>query len=228
MKLFLCCKYGINAFHFNRLRSDVFPDDLLAKCPDSTGSLAPTFLPVFLNIFVQILQLPETQSPFSLAVFNDMVYWSDTQRLAIFGAHKNTGKNSSVILKRPGQPFGLKVSIYFPLGIFGYILIENHYLVSAITVAFVQVVHQLMQPRMKNPCENLRCSNVCLLTLESQAVCRCPSGLLLAADGFTCSPPEDTSSSFLLALSPSTLTQVRQLGVSSCYIHCSGYLDRKP
>lgn len=59
-----------------------------------------------------MLQLTETSSPFSVAVFNDMVYWSDTQRRTIHGAHKVTGKNRKVILKRPGQPFGLKVSIY--------------------------------------------------------------------------------------------------------------------
>lgn len=60
---------------------------------------------------MKLLQLMETSSPFSVAVFNDLVYWSDTQRRVIHGAHKITGKNHKVILKRPGQPFGLKVSI---------------------------------------------------------------------------------------------------------------------
>ncbi|XP_036450335.1 prolow-density lipoprotein receptor-related protein 1 [Colossoma macropomum] len=126
---------------------------------------------------IRILQLTETPSPFSVAVFNDMVYWSDTQRRAILGAHKTTGKNCTVILKRPGQPFGLKV------------------------------VHPLMQPKLSRPCESLRCSHICLLTPGLQAVCRCPAGLLLAKDGVTCSPLED-SSSFLLMLSPSVLTQI--------------------
>ncbi|KAI5614294.1 low-density lipoprotein receptor-related protein 1B [Silurus asotus] len=58
---------------------------------------------------IRLLQLTETSSLFSVAVFNDMVYWSDTRRQAIHGAHKLTGKNRKVILKRPGQPFGLKV-----------------------------------------------------------------------------------------------------------------------
>lgn len=64
--------------------------------------------------YVKLLQLTEMSSPFSVAVFNDMVYWSDTQRKAIHGANKITGKNQKVILKRPGQPFGLKVSICLP------------------------------------------------------------------------------------------------------------------
>lgn len=63
---------------------------------------------------VKMLQLTETSNPFSVAVFNDMVYWSDAERMAIRGAHKITGKNHRVIIKRPGQPFGLKVSIHLP------------------------------------------------------------------------------------------------------------------
>ncbi|KAI4882735.1 hypothetical protein NFI96_028538 [Prochilodus magdalenae] len=125
---------------------------------------------------VRMLQLTETPSPFSVAVFNNMVYWSDTEKQAILGAQKNTGKNSTVILKRPGQPFGLKI------------------------------VHPLMQPKLSKPCESFRCSHICLLTPGLQAVCRCPAGLLLAEDGFTCSPLEH--SSFLLMLSPSMLTQI--------------------
>ncbi|XP_034168449.2 low-density lipoprotein receptor-related protein 2 isoform X2 [Pangasianodon hypophthalmus] len=127
---------------------------------------------------VRLLQLTETSSPFSVAVFNDMVYWSDTQRRAIHGAHKITGKNHKVILKRPGQPFGLKV------------------------------VHPLMQNKVLNPCERLRCSHMCVLAPGVHALCRCPAGLLLAEDGFTCSPPENSSTSFLLLLSPTRLTKV--------------------
>lgn len=58
----------------------------------------------------QILQLAETPSPFSVAVFNDQLFWSDTKRRTIRSADKNTGKEQKVLLKRPGQPFGLKVS----------------------------------------------------------------------------------------------------------------------
>lgn len=63
-------------------------------------------------LFLQVLQLSEMPSPFSVAVFNDMVYWSDTRRRSIQGANKLTGKNRKVFLKRPGQPFGLKVRIH--------------------------------------------------------------------------------------------------------------------
>ncbi|XP_062383968.1 low-density lipoprotein receptor-related protein 2-like isoform X2 [Sardina pilchardus] len=132
---------------------------------------------------IMLLQLPETPSPFSVAVFNGMVYWSDTKRRTIQGASKVNGKNRSVILKRPSQPFGLKV------------------------------VHPLLQSMTSNPCESLRCSHLCLLAPGPQAVCRCPAGLLLAGDGVTCSPLTDSSSSYLLMLSPTTVTQIYLRGL---------------
>lgn len=66
----------------------------------------------FLYNFFQLLQLSEMPSLFSVAVFNDMVYWSDTHRRSIQAANKLTGKNRKVLLKRPGQPFDLKVRIH--------------------------------------------------------------------------------------------------------------------
>ncbi|XP_042588115.1 low-density lipoprotein receptor-related protein 2 isoform X5 [Cyprinus carpio] len=127
---------------------------------------------------IRFLQLSEMPSLFSVAVFNDMVYWSDTHRRSIQGANKLTGKNRKVLLKRPGQPFDLKV------------------------------VHPLLQPNVSGPCEKLRCSHVCLLAPGLKGVCRCPAGLLLAADGFTCATPVDSSSSFLMLLSPTMITQI--------------------
>ncbi|XP_067289019.1 low-density lipoprotein receptor-related protein 1B isoform X2 [Pseudorasbora parva] len=126
---------------------------------------------------MRLLQLSEMPSPFSVAVFNDMVYWSDTRRISIQGANKLNGKNRKVLLKRPGQPFDLKV------------------------------VHPLLLPNVSNPCKKLKCSHTCLLAPGLKAACRCPAGLLLAADEFTCGTPDD-SSSFLMLLSPTMITQI--------------------
>ncbi|KAM9793487.1 uncharacterized protein ACBT44_017953 isoform 4-T4 [Syngnathus typhle] len=130
---------------------------------------------------VKILQLAETPSPFSVAVFNDRIFWSDTKRRTIRSADKNTGKDQKVLLKRPGQPFGLKL------------------------------MHPLSQPAISNPCDQLRCSHMCLLTtgaseMQAAAVCRCPKGLILSKDKITCSLPLD--SSFILLLSSTTVYQV--------------------
>uniref|UniRef100_A0A3Q1KB83 EGF-like domain-containing protein n=1 Tax=Anabas testudineus TaxID=64144 RepID=A0A3Q1KB83_ANATE len=119
---------------------------------------------------VKILQLAETPSPFSVAVFNDRVFWSDTKRRTIRSADKNTGKDQKVLLKRPGQPFGLKL------------------------------VHALSQPAVSSPCDQLHCSHLCLLAPGLTAVCRCPKGMLLSKDRITCSVPIESTFILLLSL----------------------------
>ncbi|TRZ00822.1 hypothetical protein DNTS_026704 [Danionella cerebrum] len=146
---------------------------------------------------IRFLQLTEMPSPLSLAVFNDQIYWSDAQRRSVQAADKVTGKNRKTLLKRPGQPFSLKVA------------------------------HHLLQPNVSNPCEKLRCSHVCLLAPGLRALCRCPPGVLLAADGVTCGPPVDTSSSFLMLLSRTTITQIflgSELGLKKWPSHRSLHL----
>lgn len=64
----------------------------------------------FFFFWPQILQTRETSNPFSLAVFNDMLYWTDAKNRVVRGARKVYGKNSHVLLKRQRQPFGVKAS----------------------------------------------------------------------------------------------------------------------
>ncbi|XP_041644277.1 very low-density lipoprotein receptor-like [Cheilinus undulatus] len=125
---------------------------------------------------IQVLQMKETTNPFSLAVFNDMLYWTDAKKRVVWAAHKTSGKKHQVLLKRPRQPFGVKI------------------------------VHPLLQMGSESPCEKVQCSHMCVLAPGPKAVCKCPSGLLLAKDGLNCSKLVD--SSFLLMLSPSTVTQI--------------------
>lgn len=61
----------------------------------------------------QILQMSESTNPFSLAVFGDVLYWSDPRKRMVQAAHKITGKNRQVVLKRPRQPFAVKASEIF-------------------------------------------------------------------------------------------------------------------
>ncbi|CAK6954679.1 low-density lipoprotein receptor-related protein 2-like isoform X3 [Scomber scombrus] len=143
---------------------------------------------------VKILQLAETPSPFSVAVFNDRLFWSDTKRRTIRSADKNNGKDQKVLLKRPGQPFGLRV------------------------------MHSLSQPAISSPCDELHCSHLCLLVPVAKsrsgvpgsegaptvrgptAVCRCPKGLLLSKDKITCTLPLE--STFILVLSRKVVYQI--------------------
>ncbi|KAM9446414.1 low-density lipoprotein receptor-related protein 2 isoform 2-T2 [Clarias gariepinus] len=98
---------------------------------------------------VKILQLMETWSPFSLSVFGNVVYWSDTRRGTIRKAQKATGKQQVVLLKQLRQPFSLKV------------------------------IHPLLQPSVENPCVLKRCSHLCVLAPGLEAVCKCPPDFLL-------------------------------------------------
>uniref|UniRef100_A0A087XJC0 Si:dkey-88l16.3 n=1 Tax=Poecilia formosa TaxID=48698 RepID=A0A087XJC0_POEFO len=127
---------------------------------------------------IKILQLTETPSPFSVAVFSDRMFWSDTKRRTVRSADKKTGKDQMVLLKRPGQPFGLKL------------------------------MHALSQPAVSSPCDHLRCSHLCLLAPApvNAAVCRCPKGLLLSKDRMTCVLPKE--SSFILLLSRNKIAQI--------------------
>ncbi|XP_044054121.1 very low-density lipoprotein receptor isoform X2 [Siniperca chuatsi] len=125
---------------------------------------------------IRILQMKETTNPFSLAVFNDMLYWSDAKKRVVQAVNKISGKNRQVLLKRPRQPFGVKI------------------------------IHPLLQMGIESPCDKMDCSNMCVLAPGPKAVCKCPSGLLLAEDGLTCSSL--FNSAFILMLSPSTVTQI--------------------
>nr|ASS77301.1 low density lipoprotein receptor-related protein 13 [Larimichthys crocea] len=125
---------------------------------------------------IRILQMKETTNPFSLAVFNDILYWSDAKKRVVLAAHKISGKNRQVLLKRPRQPFGVKI------------------------------IHPLLQMGIEGLCEKTHCSHMCVLAPGPKAVCKCPSGLLLAENGLTCSSL--VNSAFLLMLSPSTVTQI--------------------
>uniref|UniRef100_A0A8B9HM26 EGF-like domain-containing protein n=1 Tax=Astyanax mexicanus TaxID=7994 RepID=A0A8B9HM26_ASTMX len=125
---------------------------------------------------VKILQLVDSPQPFSVSVLGDMVYWSDAQRGTIQRADKLTSKQPEVLLTRPGQTLRLRV------------------------------IQQVMQPSVKNPCEAMLCSHLCVLAPGLKGVCKCLSGFLLGEDGLTCSEPQD--SAFLLLLSPTAVTQV--------------------
>ncbi|KAM3611767.1 uncharacterized protein V6R79_023929 [Siganus canaliculatus] len=106
---------------------------------------------------IRILQMKETANPFSLAVFNSMLYWSDAKKRVVLAADKISGKNGQILLKRLRQPFGVKI------------------------------IHPLLQMGIESPCEKMDCSHMCVFAPGPKAVCKCPFGLSLAEDGLTCS-----------------------------------------
>ncbi|XP_058381112.1 prolow-density lipoprotein receptor-related protein 1-like isoform X2 [Diceros bicornis minor] len=117
---------------------------------------------------ISMLQLTQIKSPFSVAVFEDEVFWSEMKTRTVQRMKKTTGKNRAVLIKRFEQPYGLKI------------------------------IHDVLQPRSSNPCLDTGCSHLCLLSPRSKGSCHCPVGLLLADDGINCLPLEESTFLFLV------------------------------
>ncbi|XP_073399955.1 low-density lipoprotein receptor-related protein 2-like isoform X1 [Dendrobates tinctorius] len=105
---------------------------------------------------IKVMQVKTIQSPFSLAVFEDEIYWSEIKARTVQKISKKTGKNLSVLMKRHGQPYGLKV------------------------------MHEVLQPAIDNPCRKLSCSHMCLIGPGLKASCWCPIGLMLSSNLLVC------------------------------------------
>lgn len=89
--------------------------------------------------------------------------------------------------------------------------------------AVPQVMHPALRPAAPNPCEARGCSHLCLLSARHTGQCRCPAGLMLAANETTCLPIRD--SAFALLVSPAAVAQVPPSGASPggcCSCHCQG------
>ncbi|XP_050002772.1 low-density lipoprotein receptor-related protein 1-like isoform X2 [Alexandromys fortis] len=117
---------------------------------------------------VSMLQLTQIKNPFSVAVFEDKIFWSDLKTRTIQRVEKTTGKDRTVLIKRSGQPFGLKI------------------------------MHEVLQPKSSSPCLDRGCSHLCLLSPRAKGSCRCPVGLLLADDGITCVSLQESAFVFLV------------------------------
>ena len=113
--------------------------------------------------------------PFSLAVFEDTLYWSDWQSREIQSCNKYNGKNLTTLVKEA------KV---IPYGIF--------------------IHHPLLEPFNSNPCANNWCSHICLLAPFGNYECKCPENLILAKDQLKCiSPPATPAPRSIGSIDPS-------------------------
>ncbi|XP_012966153.2 prolow-density lipoprotein receptor-related protein 1 [Mesocricetus auratus] len=117
---------------------------------------------------IRMMQLTQIKSPFSVTVFEDGLFWSDLKTRTIQRMEKMTGKDRAVLIKRSGQPFGLKI------------------------------MHEVLQPRSSSPCLDMECSHLCLLSPRAKGSCHCPVGLLLADDGTTCVSLQESEFVFLV------------------------------
>nr|QBM78333.1 vitellogenin receptor [Calliptamus italicus] len=95
--------------------------------------------------------------PYSIAVFEDTLYWSDWHGKQILSCNKYTGKeHKRLVRSRKNHIYG--ISIY----------------------------HPVLHPQVKNPCEGAGCSDICMLAPDGSYACACPEGKQLAGDKHTC------------------------------------------
>nr|XP_018901907.1 PREDICTED: prolow-density lipoprotein receptor-related protein 1 [Bemisia tabaci] len=99
---------------------------------------------------------------FSIAVFEDYIYWSDWETKSIERCYKYGGSNCTSVGKFIHRPMS------------------------------ISVFHPMKQPKLEpNPCEKSNCSFLCLLTADSEGTvghtCVCPANFIPSADGKGCS-----------------------------------------
>lgn len=102
---------------------------------------------------------PNGARPWSISMFEDSYYWTDSHdnQEALFKCNRfNTSQTEQI-----------RMRLHVPMG--------------------VKVVHPLRQPAALNYCSNKTCSHYCLLT-SGAATCLCPEGLVLQ-NGTQCVPP---------------------------------------
>ncbi|XP_032691228.1 vitellogenin receptor-like isoform X2 [Odontomachus brunneus] len=96
------------------------------------------------------------QHPFSLAVFENKLYWSDWTEKTIQSCNKFTGKDWKIITRSSNIPYGIHID------------------------------HLALKPRAHNPCNPNPCSQLCMLNQNKNYTCACTLDKKLNPDGHTC------------------------------------------
>ena len=103
--------------------------------------------------------------PFSITLFEDTMYWTDWDRIAIFKANKFNGQDAQPVTSKKLKQIPMVVHVY----------------------------HPYRQPDATNYCLPLngRCSHTCVpapqfTSKSAKTSCLCPNGLKLDKDGLNC------------------------------------------
>jgi len=106
------------------------------------------------------IEVTVIKHPFSLAVFEDRLFWSDWDLKKIQSCDKVTGQNREYLFNDTKiEPFG------------------------------IHVYHPALEPAQTNPCQNRPCSHLCLLAHGGATfTCKCPDNMTLGVDERSCDP----------------------------------------
>ncbi|XP_025153783.1 vitellogenin receptor isoform X2 [Harpegnathos saltator] len=96
------------------------------------------------------------QHPFSLAVFENKLYWSDWTEKTIQSCNKFTGKDWEIMTRTSNTPYG------------------------------VHIEHPALKPKIRNPCYSKPCSQLCMLNQNESYTCACTLDKDLKSDKHTC------------------------------------------
>ncbi|GFR17314.1 low-density lipoprotein receptor-related protein 2 [Trichonephila clavata] len=105
----------------------------------------------------KVLLQDEVFHPYSLAVFEDTLYWSDWNTFSLESSNKFTGHKTTVMVRENGQH-----------------------------IMGVHVYHPVSARRMQNSCWASSCSHMCLIGPFKEYRCVCPPGFTLGRNGRTC------------------------------------------
>ncbi|XP_015126731.1 vitellogenin receptor [Diachasma alloeum] len=99
--------------------------------------------------------------PFSIAVFEDRLFWSDWKTKSIHHCNKFTGKGEKTLLQEVDEIYG------------------------------IHIYHSVLKPELHNPCNGNRCEGLCLLAADHSYTCACTPDKALGIDGKSCERLKD-------------------------------------
>jgi len=125
--------------------------------------------------------------PYSIAVFENLIYWTDPVDHEVRSCNKFTGKNPQILMKE-----------------------------ASLTPTGIHIHHPSKQRQMLNPCWHVICSHLCLLSPSEVGYrCACPVGMSLNSDNRTCDQVSSQSSIVIATYSQLFQVTHHQIGRDS-------------
>ncbi|XP_028982602.1 vitellogenin receptor-like [Diachasma alloeum] len=107
--------------------------------------------------------------PFSIAVFDEKLFWSDLRMKSIRHCNKLTGKDEKILIQEANEIYGIHIH------------------------------HPVLKPKLHNPCNAASCEEVCLLAADESYTCTCSLDKELGYDGKSCKQIRNINQHMIIA-----------------------------